>query len=122
MAPSELCPCASSVNTRDLKIGWTICRKNRWSKLRSLLLELDCIQKRFGGVTALKNGTCTVKAGEVHLLMGENGAGKSTLMKIVAGMITPDAGEMRFRGQPVRFRNPATIFISVDLPAPFSPI
>jgi len=72
-----------------------------------LLLELDSIQKRFGGVSALKNGTCTVKAGEVHLLMGENGAGKSTLMKIVAGMIAPDAGEMRFRGQPVRFRNPA---------------
>jgi ABC-type sugar transport system ATPase subunit len=72
-----------------------------------LLLELDSIQKRFGGVTALKNGTCTVKAGEVHLLMGENGAGKSTLMKIVAGMISPDSGEMRFRGQPARFRNPA---------------
>jgi ABC-type sugar transport system ATPase subunit len=72
-----------------------------------LLLELDSIQKRFGGVTALKNGTCAVKAGEVHLLMGENGAGKSTLMKIVAGMIAADAGEMRFRGQPVRFRNPS---------------
>jgi ABC-type sugar transport system ATPase subunit len=72
-----------------------------------VLLELDSIQKRFGGVTALRNGTCTVKAGEVHLLMGENGAGKSTLMKIVAGMIPPDGGEMRFRGQPVRFRNPA---------------
>jgi ABC-type sugar transport system ATPase subunit len=72
-----------------------------------LLLQLDSIQKRFGGVTALRNGNCTVKAGEVHLLMGENGAGKSTLMKIVAGMISPDSGEMRFRGQPVRFRNPA---------------
>jgi ABC-type sugar transport system ATPase subunit len=72
-----------------------------------VLLELDSIQKRFGGVTALRDGTCAVKAGEVHLLMGENGAGKSTLMKIVAGMIAPDAGEMRFRGQPVRFRNPA---------------
>jgi ABC-type sugar transport system ATPase subunit len=72
-----------------------------------LLLELDSIQKRFGGVTALKNGSCTVKAGEVHLLMGENGAGKSTLMKIVAGMIAPDGGQMKFRDQPVRFRNPA---------------
>ncbi|MGA3186934.1 MAG: sugar ABC transporter ATP-binding protein [Bryobacteraceae bacterium] len=72
-----------------------------------MLLELDSIQKRFGGVTALRKGTCTVKAGEVHLLMGENGAGKSTLMKIVAGMISPDAGQVRFRGQPVRFRNPA---------------
>ena len=72
-----------------------------------MLLELESIQKRFGGVTALRNGNCTVKAGEVHLLMGENGAGKSTLMKIVAGMISPDAGEMRFRGQPARFRNPA---------------
>jgi len=72
-----------------------------------LLLELQSIQKHFGGVTALRKGTCTVKAGEVHLLMGENGAGKSTLMKIVAGMLAPDGGEMRFRGQPVRFRNPA---------------
>jgi ABC-type sugar transport system ATPase subunit len=72
-----------------------------------VLLELHSIQKRFGGVTALRNGNCTVKAGEVHLLMGENGAGKSTLMKIVAGMISPDSGEMRFRDQPIRLRNPA---------------
>jgi ABC-type sugar transport system ATPase subunit len=39
--------------------------------------------------------------------MGENGAGKSTLMKIVAGMLLPDGGAMRFRGHEVRFRNPA---------------
>ncbi len=72
-----------------------------------MLLELDSIQKRFGGVTALRNGNLSVKAGEVHLLMGENGAGKSTMMKMVAGMISPDAGEIRFRGQPVHFRKPA---------------
>lgn len=72
-----------------------------------MLLELRNIEKRFGGVTALKQGTLTVHPGEVHLLMGENGAGKSTLMKIVAGMIPADGGEMLWRGERARFRNPA---------------
>src|SRR5687768_218792 len=72
-----------------------------------MLLELKSIQKRFGGVIALKNGNLSVDSGEVHLLMGENGAGKSTLMKIVAGMIAPDAGEILWRGRRVSFRNPA---------------
>jgi len=72
-----------------------------------LLLQLKSIEKRFGGVTALKKGNLSVEAGEVHLLMGENGAGKSTLMKIVAGMITADGGEMLWRGEPARFRNPS---------------
>ncbi len=71
-----------------------------------MLLELKNIQKRFGGVTALRRGDLTVEAGQVHLLMGENGAGKSTLMKIVVGMIEADAGVMLWRGQPARFRAP----------------
>jgi ribose transport system ATP-binding protein len=72
-----------------------------------MLLELKGIQKRFGGVQALCDGNLSVRAGEAHLLLGENGAGKSTLMKIVAGMQTPDAGEMLWNGQPVRFTTPA---------------
>jgi ABC-type sugar transport system ATPase subunit len=72
-----------------------------------MLLELRGIQKRFGGITALRNGTLKVRAGEVHLLMGENGAGKSTLMKIVAGMYSADAGEVLWNGRPVRFARPA---------------
>lgn len=72
-----------------------------------MLLELTGIQKRFGGVTALRNGSLRVNAGEVHLLMGENGAGKSTLMKIVAGMLQADAGEMLWQGRPVSFHTPA---------------
>ena len=58
-----------------------------------MLLQLKDIQKRFGGVTALRHGNLDVQAGEVHLLMGENGAGKSTLMKIVAGMLERDGGD-----------------------------
>ncbi|HEX4595891.1 MAG TPA: sugar ABC transporter ATP-binding protein [Bryobacteraceae bacterium] len=71
-----------------------------------MLLQLKDIQKRFGGVTALRRGNLDVKAGEVHLLMGENGAGKSTLMKIVAGMLERDGGDVLWQGANVHFRNP----------------
>jgi ABC-type sugar transport system ATPase subunit len=72
-----------------------------------MLLALRRIEKRFGGVTALRNGNLQLSEGEIHLLMGENGAGKSTLMKIVAGIQPADGGEMIWRGTNVRFRNPA---------------
>ncbi|MBG99287.1 MAG: D-xylose ABC transporter ATP-binding protein [Solibacterales bacterium] len=72
-----------------------------------MLLELDSIQKHFGGVTALEYGTMRVDAGEVHALVGENGAGKSTLMKIVSGMIEHDRGVMRWRNKEVKFHRPA---------------
>src|SRR5229473_4411745 len=72
-----------------------------------MLLQLKNIQKRFGGVVALRNGSLDINAGEVHLLMGENGAGKSTLMKIVAGMLERDGGEMLWQGQSAHFQNPA---------------
>ena len=72
-----------------------------------MLLHLQGIQKRFGGITALRDGNLEVEAGQVHLLMGENGAGKSTLMKIVAGMLTADSGEMLWKGSPARFTRPA---------------
>lgn len=71
-----------------------------------MLLQLTAIQKRFGGVAALRNGNLIVQPGEVHLLLGENGAGKSTLMKIVAGLHSRDAGEMVWKGQQVHFTSP----------------
>ncbi len=71
-----------------------------------MLLALRNIQKRFGGVAALRRGDLEVEAGEVHLLLGENGAGKSTLMRIVAGMLDRDSGEMLWQGRPADFRSP----------------
>lgn len=71
-----------------------------------MLLELKGVQKRFGGVTALRSGDLSVEAGEVHLVMGENGAGKSTMMKIIAGMQRRDGGEMKWKGQSADFGNP----------------
>ncbi len=72
-----------------------------------MLLELKNIKKNFGGVAALRDGNLRVEAGEVHLLMGENGAGKSTLMKIVAGMLQRDGGQMLWNGSEVHLRTPA---------------
>ncbi len=72
-----------------------------------MLLQLRAIRKRFGGVAALSDGNLAIAPGEVHLLLGENGAGKSTLVKIVAGMVQRDAGEMLWLGRPARFERPA---------------
>ena len=72
-----------------------------------MLLELHHIEKRYGGVAALTEGNLAVEEGEVHLLLGENGAGKSTLMKIIAGIVERDAGQMLWHGREVRLKTPS---------------
>jgi len=68
-------------------------------------VEFNGITKRFPGVLALDGVSFGVERGSCHALMGENGAGKSTLGKILAGVYTTDAGEMRLDGKLV---HPAT--------------
>lgn len=70
-------------------------------------LEMAGISKRYPGVVALDNVTLTAAPGEVVALLGENGAGKSTLMKVLGGVVIPDAGAVKRDGQPVAPRNPA---------------
>ena len=72
-----------------------------------MLLELHHIEKRYGGVAALADGNLAVEPGEVHLLLGENGAGKSTLMKIIAGIVERDAGQMMWQGREVHLKTPS---------------
>lgn len=67
------------------------------------LIEIQKITKRFAGTIALQDVSLEIAAGELHAIVGENGAGKSTLMKILSGVITEYDGELRLRGEPVRF-------------------
>ena len=64
------------------------------------MLEVNGVVKRFGATTALDSVDFSVRAGEVHALIGENGAGKSTLMNVISGALRPDAGSMRVDGRP----------------------
>lgn len=65
------------------------------------LLQLRGIVKRFLGVTALDGVDFTVRAGEIHALLGENGAGKSTLIKVLTGVHTADGGTITLEGRTV---------------------
>lgn len=64
------------------------------------------VSKSFPGVRALDRVDFTLRAGEVHALMGENGAGKSTLIKVLTGDYRPDAGEIVLNGRPFAPRSP----------------
>ncbi|MFH5822880.1 sugar ABC transporter ATP-binding protein [Georgenia sp. AZ-5] len=64
------------------------------------------LSKRYPGVQALDGVSLEVRAGEVHVLLGENGAGKSTLVKILSGAVQPDDGSIEVMGRPVTLPNP----------------
>jgi len=70
----------------------------------SEILRIKGVRKRFPGVLALDGVDFGLRAGEVHVLLGENGAGKSTLIKILSGAYHPDEGEILVAGRPVSIR------------------
>ena len=69
-------------------------------------LDLKGITKAFPGVLANDDVSFSVAPGEIHALLGENGAGKSTLVKMIYGIMQPDAGEIRFDGETVHVASP----------------
>jgi general nucleoside transport system ATP-binding protein len=70
------------------------------------VLEMKNVVKRFPGVLANDRANLTIRAGEIHALLGENGAGKSTLMQILYGFYAMDSGEIVIDDQLVRLNSP----------------
>jgi len=70
------------------------------------VLEARGLVKHFGRVVALDHTDFELRPGEILAVIGDNGAGKSTLIKVLAGAIVPDAGQVLMDGKPVHFRSP----------------
>lgn len=73
------------------------------------IVEMMNCRKVFPGVVAVDDVTLRIKRGEVHALIGENGAGKSTIMKILAGILPLDGGEIMYEGEPFQPKNPMQV-------------
>ena len=72
-----------------------------------VVIEGIGLSKSYGPITALDRVDIEIRAGEITALVGDNGAGKSTLIKILAGAVIPDEGEVRVNGERVILRSPA---------------
>jgi ribose transport system ATP-binding protein len=69
------------------------------------LLRIENLYKSFGGVQALIKAQIEIFPGEIHALLGENGAGKSTLVKIIAGALQKDEGQIYWEGKPIEINS-----------------
>lgn len=74
--------------------------------MKTPVIELVGITKRFPGILANDNIHLSLQQGEIHALLGENGAGKSTLMSVLFGLYQADAGLIKKNGQVVQIKNP----------------
>jgi branched-chain amino acid transport system ATP-binding protein len=73
------------------------------------LLEVAGVSKHFGGLYALNELDLHVDEGEIVSVIGPNGAGKSTVFNVITGLYTPDAGDVRFRGDSIIGRLPSQV-------------
>jgi ABC-type branched-subunit amino acid transport system ATPase component len=75
----------------------------------SALLEVDRLERAFGGVRAVDGASFAVERGEIHGLIGPNGAGKTTVINMVSGLLAPTGGAIRLDGQPIHALRPHVI-------------
>ncbi len=80
--------------------------KEKTVNIGDVIFEMENVTKKFPGVVALDNIQFNLKAGEVHVLLGENGAGKSTLIKTMTGAHKPTEGTIKVNGEVVHIEDP----------------
>ncbi|MBV1865082.1 MAG: ABC transporter ATP-binding protein [Rhodobacteraceae bacterium] len=73
------------------------------------ILEVQNVNKSFGGLKALQNVNLSVEEGTIHAIIGPNGAGKSTLLNCFVGKLVPDTGSVTFNGQSLLGKKPYDI-------------
>ena len=74
--------------------------------LEAAAVSVAGIRKAFGATVAVDDVSFDIAHGSVHALLGENGAGKSTIVKLLSGLLQPDAGQFQIQGQVVKFGSP----------------
>jgi branched-chain amino acid transport system ATP-binding protein len=73
------------------------------------MLQVEGIDKNFGGIRAVSGAGLILEAGQVHALIGPNGAGKTTTFNLISGMFTPDRGKVKLDGKPIQHLAPHRI-------------
>jgi len=74
-----------------------------------VILEVNNVTKRFGGLVAVDDVTFSVKEGEIFGIIGPNGAGKTTLFNVITGFYKPDRGKVLFQGNEITGKKPNEI-------------
>ncbi|HKJ86989.1 MAG TPA: ATP-binding cassette domain-containing protein, partial [Gammaproteobacteria bacterium] len=67
--------------------------------MAATILEISGMRKAFGDFVVWRDGNLTLEEGETHAVIGGSGTGKSVLLKVVLGLLDPDQGSVRYRGQ-----------------------
>ncbi len=67
-----------------------------------MMLKVEGVSKRFGGLLAVDNASLDVRQGSIVALIGPNGAGKTTLFSIISGFAPPDSGDIQFKGRSIK--------------------
>jgi len=73
------------------------------------VLEMQHVEKHFGGVHAIDNFSVKIEQGQIHGLIGPNGAGKTTIFNNITGIYAPDSGKIIFRGEDITGSSPSRV-------------